>query len=169
MNNLMKQRQQPPSHGPSNEASVKVIAAWHVNEVTVLLNESCWLGINGAAPLFPDRPTKVPSKSTWPCSTGYSPIPVVDLNWNAPVMLGQQPMPDQDHSVDFWRSVARTFGGNSSVIFDLYNEPYPDHDRVTDRAWKCWRDGGWCAGVSYNTVLGRTPGGHTKPPECRSW
>jgi len=34
--------------GPSDAASVKAIASWHVNAVRVPLNEDCWLGINGA-------------------------------------------------------------------------------------------------------------------------
>src|ERR1700688_4836101 len=33
--------------GPSDAASVQAIASWHVNTVRVLLNEDCWLGING--------------------------------------------------------------------------------------------------------------------------
>ena len=33
--------------GPSNAASVRAIASWHVNFVRILLNEDCWLGING--------------------------------------------------------------------------------------------------------------------------
>ena len=36
--------------GPSDEASVAAIASWHVNFVRVLLNEDCWLGINGVKP-----------------------------------------------------------------------------------------------------------------------
>src|SRR5947209_4983956 len=37
-----------PFDGPSDAASVQAIASWHVNIVRVLLNEDCWLGINGA-------------------------------------------------------------------------------------------------------------------------
>ena len=33
--------------GPNDAASVKAIASWHVNVVRVLLNEDCWLDING--------------------------------------------------------------------------------------------------------------------------
>src|SRR5437588_3887869 len=33
--------------GPSDDASVQAIASWHVNFVRILLNEDCWLGING--------------------------------------------------------------------------------------------------------------------------
>ena len=33
--------------GPSDAASVKAIAGWHVNAVRIPINEGCWLGING--------------------------------------------------------------------------------------------------------------------------
>src|SRR6476620_7567386 len=38
--------------GPSNAASVKAIASWHVNAVRIPLNEDCWLGINGVKPEY---------------------------------------------------------------------------------------------------------------------
>jgi hypothetical protein len=39
------------------------------------------------------------------------------------------------------------------VAFDLFNEPYPDRatSSATD-AWKCWRDGGTCPGISYEVA-----------------
>ena len=44
-------------------------------------------------------------------------------------------MPDADHAPDFWRSVATTFAGNHSLLFDLYNEPHGDI------SWDCWLNG----------------------------
>src|SRR5437763_767987 len=38
--------------GRSDEASVIAIASWHINFVRVLLNEDCWLGINGVKPAY---------------------------------------------------------------------------------------------------------------------
>ena len=61
-------------------------------------------------------------------------------------------MPDQDHAPAFWTSVADTFKANGSVIFDLYNEPYPDSNQDTPAAWKCWRDGGTCPGVGFRAA-----------------
>jgi aryl-phospho-beta-D-glucosidase BglC (GH1 family) len=49
-------------------------------------------------------------------------------DWTAPGSQkadGQLPMPDQDHSIAFWSSVAQQFKNNSAVIFDLFNEPFP--------------------------------------------
>eukprot|EP01113_Clastostelium_recurvatum_P042275 TRINITY_DN6841_c0_g1_i6.p1 TRINITY_DN6841_c0_g1~~TRINITY_DN6841_c0_g1_i6.p1 ORF type:complete len:500 (-),score=106.57 TRINITY_DN6841_c0_g1_i6:49-1548(-) len=61
--------------------------------------------------------------------------------------MGQEPMPNQDHTPDFWTSVANMFktAGNaySNVILDPFNEPFPENN-VWDstQGWLCWRDGG---------------------------
>jgi hypothetical protein len=57
-----------------------------------------------------------------------------------------------DHSPEFWRQVATTFKGNDRVIFDLFNEPYPDNNTDTPEAWRCWRDGGTCQGMSFQAA-----------------
>jgi aryl-phospho-beta-D-glucosidase BglC (GH1 family) len=52
-------------------------------------------------------------------------------------------MPDVNHSLPFWRDVARTFRNDGGVIFELYNEP---HDISID----LWRNGGTVpAGPTY--------------------
>jgi hypothetical protein len=61
-------------------------------------------------------------------------------------------MPDRDHSVAFWQQVAAAYKGNGAVLFDLFNEPYPDSNQNTTAAWTCWRDGGTCPGVSYQVA-----------------
>jgi endoglucanase len=38
--------------GPNDAASIRAIASWNVNIVRVLLNEDCWLDINGIAPQY---------------------------------------------------------------------------------------------------------------------
>jgi hypothetical protein len=60
-------------------------------------------------------------------------------------------MPDTADSVPFWRSVARTFKGNDSVIFDLFNEPFPElaPGASETEGWTCWLHGGHCTGISY--------------------
>jgi endoglucanase len=51
-------------------------------------------------------------------------------------------MPDAANSVPFWSSVAKAFRGNDSVIFDLFNEPFPDRALPTaSAAWQCWLKG----------------------------
>jgi hypothetical protein len=61
-------------------------------------------------------------------------------------------MPDLPGSKLFWSSVANTFKGNGAVIFDLFNEPFPDRALPNETsAWECWRDGGsYCMpGIQY--------------------
>ena len=86
---------------------------------------------------------------------------ILDLHWSAPgseQASGQQPMPDMDHSVDFWKSVAQRFNSNDKVIYELYNEPYPDNNNWnSENAWKCWRDGGSCSGVAFQVSIAAWP------------
>ena len=35
-------------------------------------------------------------------------------------------MPDAQYAPPFWTGVANAFKGNNAVVFDLFNEPYPD-------------------------------------------
>ena len=61
-------------------------------------------------------------------------------------------MPDAQYAPQFWTSVATAFKGNNAVLFDLFNEPWPDNaDGYASAAneWKCWRDGGTCGGITY--------------------
>src|SRR5206468_12244108 len=62
---------------------------------------------------------------------------------------GQTPMPDRDHSIEFWRQVAGRFKTSPGVVFELHNEPFPDGNQDTISAWTCWRDGGNCPGLDY--------------------
>ncbi|HSW96535.1 MAG TPA: cellulase family glycosylhydrolase [Candidatus Saccharimonadales bacterium] len=122
--------------GPSDAASMQAIAAWHTNVIRVPLNEDCWLGINGANPGGAAYQTAIINYVNTINSQGLA--VVLDLHWSAPgstKAISQQVMPDQDHSPAFWTSVATTFKNNTSVIFDLYNEPH-------DVSWTCWKDGG---------------------------
>ncbi len=126
--------------GPSDAASIQAIAAWHTNVVRVPLNEDCWLGINGANPGGTAYQTAIVNYVNTINSQGLA--VVLDLHWSAPgstKAISQQVMPDLDHSPAFWTSVATTFKSNTSVIFDLYNEPH-------DVSWSCWKDGGSSCG-----------------------
>jgi hypothetical protein len=75
---------------------------------------------------------------------------ILDLHWSGPgtTETSNQPMPNREHSLDFWKSVARTFKGNTSVLFDALNEPRLQ-EKDTPAAWRCWRDGASCPGVAF--------------------
>ena len=91
--------------------------------------------------------------------------PIVELHWTYGQYTGnsagcsdvhatcQKPMPDMQYAPSFWTSVANTFKGNQAVVFDLFNEPYPDRaTSTTTQAWQCWRDGGTCPGIGYEVA-----------------
>ncbi len=126
--------------GANDQAGVAAMAAWHINAVRVPLNEDCWLGINGLP--FMDTAANYQAAITqWvDLLNKNGMVAILDLHWAAPgttatsTTVGQLPMTDADHAPAFWTSVATTFKGNSSVIFDLFNEPF-----ITD--WTCWTQG----------------------------
>jgi len=130
--------------GPHDVTSVRAIAAWKANAVRVPLNEDCWLGINGIAPSVSGDPYKQAIVAYVEVLEAYHIVPIVELHWAAPGATRadrQQPMPDSDNAPAFWIDVANTFMGHDSVVFELYNEPFPDRNRDSDAAWQCWRDG----------------------------
>jgi hypothetical protein len=141
--------------GPNDANSVAAIVAWHTNAVRVPLNEDCWLGINGANANYSGANYQQAIISYVNLLNSNGLVAILDLHWSAPgtsQATSQQPMPDQDHAPAFWTSVATTFKSNSSVIFDLYNEPYPDNGNDSGPAWVCLRDGGVCPQVSFQVA-----------------
>lgn len=139
--------------GPSDAASVAVLQTWNINIVRLPINEHCWLGINGVPMGGTAYQSAIVNYTNLLTSNNIAVI--IELHWAAPgttVANELTPMPDADHAPAFWTSVANTFKSNSSVIFDLFNEPYPDNNSNSTAAWICLRDGGTCPGVSYTAV-----------------
>lgn len=138
--------------GPVDAAAIDAMRSWEITAVRVSLNEQCWLGINRLPVGYPSAEYRRAVADYVDRLTALGLAVVVDLHWNAPgshQARSQQPMADRDHAPAFWRSVADTFRDNGAVLFDLYNEPYPDHDGATETAWRCVRDGGRCPGVGF--------------------
>jgi endoglucanase len=142
--------------GPNDQASIAAMRAWNVNSVRVFLNEDCWLGINGVDSTYSGATYIAAIKDYVALLERNAITPILDLQLAAPgttlANYPQLPMADRDHSPAFWASVAQTFGQDTAVIFDLYNEPYPDSDQDTTAAWICWRDGGDCPGLDYKAA-----------------
>jgi hypothetical protein len=141
--------------GPSDAASIQAMKTWHINAVRVPLNEDCWLGINHVNPAYAGSNYQQAITNYVSLLNSYSLVAILDLHWSAPgnqQATGQQPMPDEDHSVTFWRQVAAAYKGNPSVAFDLFNEPYPGSNQDTPAAWQCWLKGGTCPGVLFQTA-----------------
>lgn len=140
--------------GKHDYSLVTGIKSWKANAVRVPLNEDCWLGINGIKPEYSGANYQNAIAEYVKMFTDSGLVVVLDLHWTAPgsqQAKAQTPMPDIDHSVDFWRSVARKFGQEDKIILELFNEPYPDKGNWNSvQGWKCWRDGeSSCSGLGY--------------------
>ena len=153
--------------GPMNQASVTAMKSWHVNAVRVPLNEACWNGESYVKPQFRGERYRQAVHAYVRLLNNNGLVAILDLHWTGGAYTGpssgcrsaqarcQKPMPDASQSIPFWASVARTFKGNNAVIFDLFNEPFPERAFGGSEAegWRCWlRGGGACAGISYRVA-----------------
>ncbi|MES1206595.1 MAG: cellulase family glycosylhydrolase [Pseudomonadota bacterium] len=130
--------------GPATLASIRVMAAWKINAVRIPLNETCWLGINGVKSGQSGAAYKQAIVAYVGLFHQFNIVPILDLHWVGPgttVADRLQPMPDADHAAAFWADVATTFADDDGVIFELFNEPFPDGNRDSPAGWLCWRDG----------------------------
>ncbi|HTW21090.1 MAG TPA: cellulase family glycosylhydrolase [Mycobacteriales bacterium] len=134
---------------------VVAMAKWSgANAVRVSLNEQCWLGIGGVKPQYGGASYQHAIEAYVSELNAHGFAVILDLHNSAPgneSSLFQEQMPDA-HSVTFWSQVAAAFKGNRSVLFDLFNEPWPMNQSLSSSAWKCWRDGG-CVLHSQNGPL----------------
>ena len=131
---------------------VTPMKTWNINAVRVPLNEDCWLGINGVAAGLGGAPYQSALTAFVQMLRSNGMYVILDLHWSAPgttLAKSQMPMPDQDHAPAFWQSVATAFMSSDGVVFDLFNEPFPDDNNDSTAAWTCWRDGGTCSSVTF--------------------
>lgn len=142
--------------GPTDANDISNMGSWAIDIVRLPVNEQCWLGINGLPAASYSAATYISTIVSYVNALTAANIAVIiDLQWAAPGTTQSNqltPMPDADHAGAFWTSVANTFKTNSSVLFDLFNEPYPDSNQDTTAAWICLRDGGTCPSVSYSAA-----------------
>jgi endoglucanase len=130
--------------GDCDEASVRAMTTWGINAVRVPLNESCWLGLPGAPPELAGENYQRAVQSYVHLLHKYSLIPILDLHWSRAGVLPAtrlDPMPNADNSPSLWRAVALTFAEDTGVIFEPFNEPFPDRVDEIAEPWRCWRDG----------------------------
>jgi len=153
--------------GPSSQASVTAMRTRGIDAVRVPLNEACWNGESYVNPAYAGARYRAAITSYVRLLNDSGMVAIVDLHWTDGAYTGnssacssaqatcQKPMPDAAQAVPFWRSVARAFKGNDAVIFDLFNEPYPeraDGGNETE-GWQCWLDGGRaCIGIRYRVA-----------------
>ena len=151
--------------GPMNQASVTAIRKWGVNAVRVPLNEACWNGEAYVNASYRGTYYQKAVEAYVRLLNRNGLVAILDLHWTDGAYTGpssacssaravcQKPMPDAAQSIPFWRSVARAFKSNGAVIFDLFNEPYPDKAAGNEAdGWNCWLRGGTCKGISYQVA-----------------
>jgi endoglucanase len=142
----------PDGEAPS-DAVVKAMRRWRgATAVRVPLNEQCWIGLPSVPPAYAGENYREAVRSFVTRLNERGFVAILDLHRSAPadaVPREQEQMPDRDHSIEFWTSVASTFR-SGAVVFDLFNEPFPYAETDSDRAWACWRDGG-CTLTSTNS------------------
>jgi len=142
--------------GPVDQNSINNIKSWKANIVRVPLNEDCWLNINGVKSPYGGSAYQNAIREYVQLLINNDIYVIIDLHWTAAgstQATKQDPMPNKDHSLDFWKSVATFFKGNDAIIFDLFNEPYPNGNTFdsTD-AWTCWRNGVGCSGANFQVA-----------------
>jgi len=140
--------------GPTGQASVKAMKRWDINVVRIPLDEACWNGESYVDPADAGNNYRKAIKAYVDLLNSDGIYVILDLHWtdgwdsassgcHSAEALCQKPMPDAAEAVPFWSSVAETFKSNDAVIFDLFNEPYPNAVMPTeDAAWECWLKGG---------------------------
>ncbi|XP_054265212.1 endoglucanase-like [Macrosteles quadrilineatus] len=152
---------------PYDDATIENMKKWNINIVRVPLNEGCWFArwVPRAEYAGDNYQTKI--KEWVQKLRGHGLYVIVELHWTEGLYKGpaqgacyeygakcQKPMPNQEVSIDFWKDVANMFKGDEGIIFDLFNEPFPDRaieDR--DQAWRCWKNGGDdCPGFEYRVA-----------------
>ena len=140
----------PGDGSGNNAATITLMQSWKVNAVRIPMNEDCWLSRNNTKT---SGTTYQNAIKTWVNLLLQAGIyPILDLHWtenNGALANGQQPMPDMANAPTFWSQVAAAYADSPKVIFDLFNEPYPDNNMEATAAWTCWKSGGTCTGINY--------------------
>lgn len=131
----------------------KRMKEWGLNTLRIPLNATSWSGspcVDGGGKTRdpdPGRNYKSTVATAVKEAAQYGFYVILDLHWIAPERLcamAQNPRPDRENAVTFWRSVAEIYGQNPAVIFELFNEPFEDQNLMDRNAmsWAGLRDGG---------------------------
>lgn len=154
------------------ESTWPALHDWRINTIRIPLNETSYLGIECVPPFVgpafkkagkvidsdPGHNYKQKLHEVVDRATQEGLYVVLDLHATAPndslnaingvtaqCALEPNPLPDADHSIEFWKQVATTYKSYPNVIFELFNNPYVDQWKYfsgtkTD-AWLALRDG----------------------------
>eukprot|EP01111_Echinosteliopsis_oligospora_P004149 TRINITY_DN1657_c0_g1_i1.p1 TRINITY_DN1657_c0_g1~~TRINITY_DN1657_c0_g1_i1.p1 ORF type:complete len:572 (-),score=150.53 TRINITY_DN1657_c0_g1_i1:95-1810(-) len=143
--------------GPVDQASIDSMRSWKMNAVRVPINEDCWSGTDGVDPALGGSTYQNAIIDYVSLLTRNGLAVIVDLHWasngTSATAHKQIPMPARATAPALWVSLANAFKSNSAVLFDIYNEPFPDGNAWdSSDAWSCWKSGGYCADIGYETA-----------------
>jgi endoglucanase len=143
----------------ASPSSIAAMRSWGVNAARVELNESCWLGVQGVKPAYSGKAYQQAIEQYVDELQAAGMYVIVDMHFSSrggtAKAKGQLPMPDERYAPAFWSSVAEAFKDDPGVIFDLFNEPYPNRNTDSQAAWTCVLDGsagGTCKGFGYQAA-----------------
>jgi hypothetical protein len=120
--------------GPVDDRTVEAMRSWRVRAVALPLNEACWLGgYAGLDPSYTGKHYRRAIAAYVARLEDHGIRVVLRLSGAAPgnhaygedpgISPSEIPMPDADHSLAFWRSVARRFRHDRALVLHAYDEP----------------------------------------------
>ena len=120
----------------------QAMRAWGMTVVRIPLWSKFWLNLDGTCPNYQTLVAQTVANAE-----AANLFVILDLQWIYPFptpsyvdsngnQLYQYPMPDTGESLQFWQQLAKQYGPDPRVIFDLYGEP----NGVT---WQTWYSGGF--------------------------
>ena len=121
---------------------------WCANTIRIQVNQDLLLGPNGTS-LDPEYLAAVESEVS--LAESYNLVVVLndETNFSPPAVRHYQADPTQGTLV-FWKDMAKLYGDDPQVIFDLYNEPRTSVPSMPEATlWRLWLDGGTFKHVYY--------------------
>jgi hypothetical protein len=121
---------------------------WCANTIRIQLNQDLLLGPTGTG--F-DQEYMAAIESEVNLAESYNLVVVLndETNFTPLAVRHYQAGPTPETEV-FWKDLARLYGNDPQVIFDLFNEPRTSVPYMSEaRLWRLWLDGGTFKGVRY--------------------
>jgi hypothetical protein len=134
---------------PLDLEKIAVIANdWCANTVRIQVNQDLLLGPDGTS-FDPEYMAAIESEVS--LAESYNLVVVLndETNFSPPTVRHYQADPTVGTEV-FWKDMAKVYGNDPQVIFDLYNEPRTSVPSMPEATlWRLWLDGGTFKGVHY--------------------
>jgi hypothetical protein len=136
---------------------VKIAAtatAWCANTVRLQLNQDDLLGPNGTG--F-NQAYLTAIEAEVSVAERYQLVVVLNDETNLATPTEQSVQRGPTPATEtFWADLAKVYGNDPQVIFDLFNEPRMHSAGMSQaQEWQLWRDGGWYDGVYYPFGMAR--------------